>query len=106
MTESVPLGNPDRSVPSGSHVCAFYSGEMPSVLNHPDGRTEFFRFEAMLNQFSSPLPLVVLWLYDLDGMGAEVLMQALRTHAAVIVDGMIHENPYFIEPSRFLARIG
>ena len=26
MTESVPLGIMDRSVPSGSHVCAFYSG--------------------------------------------------------------------------------
>jgi hypothetical protein len=49
---------------------------------------------------------VVLCLYDLDGMGAEVLMQALRTHPAVIVDGTIHENPYYIEPSRFLARIG
>ena len=33
-------------------------------------------------------------------------MQALRTHPAVIVDGMIHENPYYIEPSRFLVRIG
>ncbi len=26
MTESVPLGIMDRSVPSGSHVCVFYSG--------------------------------------------------------------------------------
>jgi hypothetical protein len=26
MTESVPLGMMDRPVPSGSHVCAFYSG--------------------------------------------------------------------------------
>jgi len=50
--------------------------------------------------------LAVLCLYDLDGMGAEVLMQALRTHPAVIVDGMIHENPYYTEPGRFLARIG
>jgi hypothetical protein len=82
------------------------TGEMPSVLDHPDGRTEFFRFEAMLNQFSSPLPLVLLCLYDLGGMGAEVLMQALRTHPTVIVDGVIHENPYFIEPGTFLARIG
>ena len=32
-------------------------------------------------------------------------MQALRTHPAVIVDGMIHENPYYIEPTRFPARI-
>ena len=26
MTVSVPLGIGDRSVPSGSHICAFYSG--------------------------------------------------------------------------------
>jgi hypothetical protein len=26
MTVSVPLGILDRSVPSGSHICAFYSG--------------------------------------------------------------------------------
>jgi MEDS: MEthanogen/methylotroph, DcmR Sensory domain len=25
------------------------TGEMPSVLDHPDGRTEFFRYEARLN---------------------------------------------------------
>jgi hypothetical protein len=79
---------------------------MPSVLDHPDGRTEFFRFEAMLNQFSSPLPLVVLCLYDLERMGAEILMQALHTHPAVIVDGAIYENPCYIEPSTFLGRIG
>jgi hypothetical protein len=60
----------------------------------------------MLNQFSSPLPLVVLCLYDLERTGAEVLMQALRTHPAVIVDSAIHENPYYIEPSAFLGRIG
>ncbi len=38
--------------------------------------------------------------------GQQILMQAPRTHPAVIVDGMIHENSYYIEPSRFLARIG
>jgi hypothetical protein len=82
------------------------TGEMPSVLNHPDGRTEFFRFEARLNQFTFSVPLVVLCLYDMQGMGAEVLMEALRTHPAVIVDGVLHENPYYIEPGTFLAQTG
>jgi hypothetical protein len=30
------------------------TGEMPSVLDHPHSRKEFFRFEAMLNQFCRP----------------------------------------------------
>jgi hypothetical protein len=32
----------------------------------------------------------------------EVLMDTLRTHPMVIVDGMVHDNPYSIEPSKFL----
>ena len=200
MTETVPLGIMDRSVPSGSHICAFYSGsagrdevvlpflaeglrtghkclavldstspgevlaklydrgvdadqaaqagqievetpanayfrsgtfstddiltfwgqgiskakdsgmfaflratgEMPSVLNHPDGRTEFFRFEAMLNQFSSPLPLVVLCLYDLDRFGGEVVVNVVKTHPQVLIQGILVENPYYVGPDEFL----
>jgi hypothetical protein len=32
------------------------TGDMPSVLNHPDGRTEFFRYEAMLGDVVPSLP--------------------------------------------------
>lgn len=78
------------------------TGEMPSVLDHPDGRAEFFRYESRLNDVIPDYPLVVLCLYDLERFGAEVLMDTLRTHPVVIVDGMIHDNPYFIEPHRFL----
>jgi hypothetical protein len=49
---------------------------------------------------------VVLCLYDLEGMGAEVLMQALRTHPAVIVDGAIHETPITSSRARSWAGSG
>jgi hypothetical protein len=146
MTDSVSLGTLDRSVPSGSHICAFVdgpdgrddivlpflaedmvaywrqaatqtetageygltraTGEMPPVLDHPDGRTEFFRYEATLNDVIPGYPLVVLCLYDLKRFGAEVLMDTLRTHPMVIVDGMIHDIPYFIEPGMFAGGTG
>jgi hypothetical protein len=77
------------------------AGEMPSVMDHPDGRAEFFRYEAMLNDVIPDYPLVVVCLYDLKRFGAEVLMDTLRTHPRVIVDGMIHDNPYYIEPAEF-----
>ena len=82
------------------------AGEMPSVLDHPDGRTEFFRYEARLNEVISNYAQVILCLYDLDRFGAEVLMDTLRTHPRVVVDGMVHENPYYVEPGKFLARQG
>jgi hypothetical protein len=79
------------------------TGEMPSVLDNPAGRAEFFRYEARLNEVVPGYPEVILCLYDLERCGAEVLMDTLRTHRVVIVDGMAHENPYYIEPGKFLA---
>ena len=80
------------------------TGEMPSVLNQPAGRAEFFRYEAKLNEVIPNYAQVIVCLYDLDRFGAEVLMDALRTHPRVVVDGMVHENPYYIEPGKYLAR--
>ena len=82
------------------------TGEMPSVLDHPDDRAEFFRYESLLTAAVSALPEVVVCLYDLERFGAEVLMDTLRTHPRVIVDGMIYDNPYYIEPGKFLTTRG
>ena len=74
------------------------AGEMPSVPDDPDGRTEFFRYEARLTGVLASLPAVILCLYDLQRFGAEVLMDTLRTHPMVTVDGMVHDNPYHVDP--------
>jgi hypothetical protein len=29
-------------------------------------------------------------------------MDTLRTHAMVLVDGTVHDNPYYIDPGKFL----
>ena len=79
------------------------AGEMPSVLDQPAGRAEFFRYEAMLNDAIPKNPQVILCLYDLERFGAEVLMDALRTHPTVVVDGMVHDNPYYLAPDKLLA---
>ena len=33
-------------------------------------------------------------------------LDTLRTHPTVIVDGMVHDNPYYIEPDTFLGAMG
>src|ERR1700730_3161594 len=48
------------------------TGEMPSVLDQPGGRAEFFRYEARLTEFITSFPQVILCLYDLQRFGAEV----------------------------------
>ncbi|HEX3488352.1 MAG TPA: MEDS domain-containing protein [Streptosporangiaceae bacterium] len=133
MPEQVPLGIVDATAPSGSHMVAPFLAEgirsedkCVSVLEAPGpqallirpgghadpghfvetGRAEFFPYESLLTAAISALPEVVICLYDLERFGAEVLMDTLRTHPRVLIDGMIHDNPYYIEPGAFLAARG
>jgi hypothetical protein len=78
------------------------TGEMPSALDHPDGRLEFFRYEARVTGFVANLPAVFVCLYDLQRFGAQVLIDSLRTHPMVVVDGVVRDNPYYIDPGAFL----
>jgi hypothetical protein len=62
--------------------------------------------QSLLTAAISALPEVVVCLYDLERFGAEVLMDTLRAHPRVNVDGPIHDNPYYIEPGKFLTALG
>jgi hypothetical protein len=81
------------------------AGEMPRELD-ADGRRQFMRYEARLTEFVAELPEVILCLYDLRLSGAEVLMDVLRTHPLAIVDGVVHDNPYYVSPDTLLGGSG
>ena len=102
MAPTVTLGVLSLHVPPGTHICSFYRGAQ--------GRDEIvlpFLAEGIRSQDKC---LCILDSIDppdvLARFGAEVLMDTLRTHPRVVVDGMVHENPYYIEPGKFLARRG
>ena len=77
------------------------AGEMPRELD-ADGRRQFMRYEARLTECVAELPEVILCLYDLRLSGAEVLMDVLRTHPLAVVDGVVHDNPYYVSPETLL----
>jgi hypothetical protein len=41
----------------------------------------------------------------LHQFGAEVVMDVMRTHPAVIIGGILQENPYFVPPDEMLREI-
>jgi len=47
----------------------------------------------------------VICTYDLTKFGASVVMDALRTHPAVIIGGLLQENPFFVPPDQLLQEI-
>jgi hypothetical protein len=81
------------------------AGEMPRELD-ADSRREFMRYEARLTEFVADLPELILCMYDLRLSGAEILMDVLRTHPLSVVDGVLHDNPYFISANTQLDGTG
>jgi hypothetical protein len=79
--------------------------EMPRELD-TEGRRQFIRYEARLTEFAADLPELLLCLYDLRLSGAEVLMDVLRSHPVTVVDGMLHDNPYYVPPDTLLGGTG
>jgi hypothetical protein len=77
-------------------------GEMTWALRGLPGSEALFAYEAELNRFAVRYPQVMLCLYDLERCGGGVLVDVLRTHPKILVDGFVIENPYYLEPDEFL----
>jgi hypothetical protein len=49
--------------------------------------------------------LVAICAYDLAKFGANVIVDVMRTHPMVIIGGILHRNPFYIEPNTFLEEL-
>ena len=78
-------------------------GEMTWALRGLPGSEELFAYEAELNRFAVRYPQVMLCLYDLERFGGEILVDVLKTHPKILVDGFVIENPYYLDPDEFFA---
>jgi enoyl-CoA hydratase/carnithine racemase len=66
---------------------------------------DWFEFEARLNEVLADSEDTVICAYDLTAIGAGAVIDALRTHSAVILGGLLQENPFFATPEQFVREI-
>jgi hypothetical protein len=79
-------------------------GEMTWALRDMPGVEHLVGYEAKLNEFLPRYPQVILCLYDLEQFSdAQVLLALLRTHPKVLLSGQLLDNPWYTEPSKYLA---
>jgi len=77
-------------------------GEMTWALRDVPGVEHLIGYESELNRVTPSYPVVVLCLYDLDRFSGEIVVNIVKTHPQVLVQGILIENPYYIEPDDFL----
>ena len=77
-------------------------GEMTWALRDAPGVEHLVGYESELNRVTSCYPVVVLCLYDLDRFSGEVVVNIVKTHPQVLIQGILVENPYYVGPDEFL----
>ena len=91
------------AVTGGLYGFARGTGEMPWEMRTLPGRTEFFRYEAALNEFTPRYPQAIVCLYDLERFGGGFLVDLLRTHPKLLMGGLVLENPHYRAPGEVVA---
>lgn len=73
------------------------------------GTEQLIEYEARANEIwndtSRPLDPVICS-YDIRRFSADLVVSAMQTHPVLLIGGIVQENPFYVEPERFLAELG
>jgi hypothetical protein len=94
-----------QSGPAAGYAQTRFLAHMEWALVDLPGLGDLIEFETRVNYVVPKYDDIVICAYDLSKFNASVVMDALRTHPAVIVGGLLQENPFFIPPDQFLIEI-
>ena len=72
-----------------------------ALLDKP-GVDNLVEYETRLNYVLPKYDDPVICTYDLSKFPASLVMDIMRTHPAVIIGGILQENPFFVLPDQFL----
>jgi len=94
-----------QSGPAAGYAQTRFLAQMEWALVDLPGVEDLIEFETRVNYVVPKYDDIVICAYDLSKFGARVVMDALRTHPAVIIGGLLQENPFFVPPDQFLLEI-
>jgi hypothetical protein len=90
--------------PAGSRGTRLMAHMEWSLLDKP-GVDDLLEYETRFNYVFPKYDQPVVCTYDLRKFRASVAMDIMRTHPAVIMGGVLQENPFFVPPDQFLLEI-
>ncbi|MCW2804493.1 MAG: hypothetical protein QOF52_2786 [Propionibacteriaceae bacterium] len=79
-----------------------FAAEMSSVLPGPPAPQAFCEYEAAIIGLVERTSASLMFLYDLERFGTPMLMDVLKTHSRVLLDGAVLYNPTYLTPQHYL----
>jgi hypothetical protein len=94
-----------RSGPASGYRKTRFLAQMEWALVDLPGTDDMIEFETRVNSVVPKYNDAVICSYDLSRFDASTVMYALRTHPAVIIGGLLQENPFYVDPDQLLVEL-
>jgi MEDS: MEthanogen/methylotroph, DcmR Sensory domain len=94
-----------RASAAAGYPLTRFLGHMEWALLDKPGVEDLVEYETRLNYLLPKFGDPVICSYHVSRFSASVLMDIMRTHPAVIIGGVLQENPFFVPPDQFLVEI-
>ena len=78
-------------------------GEMEPKVERISGGERLLEYESRVSLLVKDKPITTICQYDARLFSGGVIMEILKVHPKMIVNGAVVQNPYFIEPEEYLA---
>ncbi len=80
------------------------TAEMAWALEAIPGVEHLMAYESRLNYFITGKPWISICLYNVTKFDGRTIMQVLQTHPFIINQGIVTENPFYMNPDAWLAK--
>lgn len=77
-------------------------GEMISEVMHVPGGERLLEYESRISILLRDHPVTSVCQYDANSFDGATIMEVLKVHPKMIVNGTVINNPFYIEPESYL----
>jgi hypothetical protein len=80
-------------------------GQMGWILSSPPGIEQLVGYEASVNEVLNRGKTPTVCVYDVRKLSGALLMDLLRAHPLTVMNGVLHENPFYTPAEQMLAEL-
>jgi hypothetical protein len=80
-------------------------GQMGWVFSKPPGIEQLVAYEASVNEVLNRGKTPTVCVYDVRKLSGSMMMDLLRAHPLTVMNGVLHENPFYTPAEQLLAEL-
>ena len=80
-------------------------GQMRWIQSSPPGIEQLVEYEATVNEVLNRGKTPTVCVYDVRKLSGALMMDLLRAHPLTVMNGVLHENPFYTPPEQMLAEL-